>query len=67
MIHQPDEDIVDVNNLQIDANSTPRKKLNDDFICRICLEREIPEDPFISPCKCAGSMKYIHLSCLQKQ
>ena len=37
-------------------------------VCRICLDEE--EDissgnPFITPCKCTGSMKYIHLSCLR--
>jgi hypothetical protein len=35
-------------------------------ICRICYMTEIDEnnDPLIKPCKCAGSMKYIHLKCL---
>lgn len=35
--------------------------------CRICyLEEESEEDPFIHPCQCSGTMKYIHLSCLRK-
>ena len=35
--------------------------------CRICLdESETEENPFITPCKCAGSMKFIHLLCLQE-
>jgi len=35
--------------------------------CRICLdESETEENPFITPCKCAGSMKFIHLICLQE-
>lgn len=34
--------------------------------CRICLsEVFVPENPLISPCKCTGTMKYIHLNCLQ--
>lgn len=38
-------------------------------VCRICLDEE--EDiscgnPFITPCKCTGSMKYIHLKCLRE-
>jgi hypothetical protein len=35
--------------------------------CRICLS-EFPEpgNPFISPCSCAGTMKYVHAKCLQK-
>lgn len=36
-------------------------------VCRICLgDNNEAEDPFISPCMCTGSLKYIHLSCLQK-
>lgn len=40
--------------------------------CRICLENNIiqtntePEEPFISPCVCHGTMKYVHESCLKK-
>ena len=35
-------------------------------ICRICyLEEDNPSlNPLIRPCKCSGSMKYIHLKCL---
>eukprot|EP01053_Blabericola_migrator_P002786 Blabericola_migrator_1__2785@NODE_1798_length_3778_cov_307_576125_g1119_i1_p1_GENE_NODE_1798_length_3778_cov_307_576125_g1119_i1NODE_1798_length_3778_cov_307_576125_g1119_i1_p1_ORF_typecomplete_len713_score86_57RINGv/PF12906_7/2_1e15FHA/PF00498_26/5_1e02FHA/PF00498_26/4_8e08YopYscD_cpl/PF16697_5/12YopYscD_cpl/PF16697_5/0_00011YopYscD_cpl/PF16697_5/1_1e03FANCL_C/PF11793_8/0_0064FHA_2/PF17913_1/6_6e02FHA_2/PF17913_1/0_28zfRING_2/PF13639_6/0_079PHD_4/PF16866_5/8_8PHD_4/PF16866_5/1_3e03_NODE_1798_le len=36
-------------------------------VCRICLsEEEDPkENPLVSPCKCNGSMKWIHLQCLR--
>jgi len=35
--------------------------------CRICLDDMEEEDnPFITPCKCAGSMKFIHLKCLRE-
>jgi len=35
--------------------------------CRICLgEQGDGEDPFFSPCQCSGTMKYIHVLCLQK-
>mmetsp|Transcript_10133 Transcript_10133/g.7604 ORF Transcript_10133/g.7604 Transcript_10133/m.7604 type:complete len:240 (+) Transcript_10133:916-1635(+) len=34
--------------------------------CRICLEEEEEgTNPFITPCKCTGSMRYIHLLCLR--
>ncbi|CAG9321062.1 unnamed protein product [Blepharisma stoltei] len=34
-------------------------------ICRICLsDGSEPENPMISPCKCSGSVKYIHFNCL---
>ena len=36
-------------------------------LCRICLSEEgTTEDPFISPCSCAGTMKFIHLNCLRE-
>ena len=35
--------------------------------CRICLsETPEPGDPFFSPCHCTGTMKYIHIKCLQQ-
>ena len=35
--------------------------------CRICLGDEHEENnPLINPCKCAGTMKYIHLACLRQ-
>lgn len=35
--------------------------------CRICLGDDIRDfnNPIIAPCKCSGSMKYIHLECLK--
>ena len=34
--------------------------------CRICLDEESSsENPMIHPCKCNGSMKFIHRNCLQ--
>ena len=32
--------------------------------CRICFDIETPDDPFISPCHCKGTSKYVHKSCL---
>lgn len=35
--------------------------------CRICFEEEIEkDDPLLSPCKCSGSMRYVHLKCLRQ-
>lgn len=35
--------------------------------CRICLGEEDDEgNKLISPCKCAGTTKYIHKECLQE-
>lgn len=35
--------------------------------CRICLgDAPEPGNPFSSPCNCDGTMKYVHLKCLQR-
>jgi len=37
----------------------------EDALCRICYQgRE--DGPLFSPCKCSGSMKYVHVKCLEK-
>ena len=44
------------------------RKMKDDQgrTCRICLEEdETSENPFIIPCECSGSVKFIHLKCLR--
>ena len=39
---------------------------NKNRVCRICYQEEEDDllNPLIKPCKCSGSMKYIHLKCL---
>ena len=40
---------------------------NEKIYCRLCYQNNSDIfDPLLSPCKCSGSMKYIHLSCLKK-
>lgn len=40
---------------------------DDDRKCRICFDEEEAEDnPLVSPCKCQGSQRFIHMGCLQK-
>ncbi|CAI2386840.1 unnamed protein product [Moneuplotes crassus] len=45
-------------------------KIRKEAQCRICLgeeeDEEIEENPLISPCKCTGTLQYIHLDCLKK-
>lgn len=38
----------------------------DDRTCRICFSPESSEEKLISPCKCRGTSKWIHLSCLNE-
>ena len=36
-------------------------------ICRICFdETEEKENPLISPCKCSGTMEFVHFKCLRQ-
>ena len=45
----------------------PIKYSNDISPCRICLsDCYEDDDPLITPCKCLGSLKYIHLRCLKE-
>ncbi|GIY43646.1 RING-CH-type domain-containing protein [Caerostris darwini] len=34
--------------------------------CKICYTTSKPEDPLISPCRCIGTLKYIHCRCLMR-
>ena len=54
----------------INNNNTEMKNsdiLNNKPTCRICLCDDYEDDnPLINPCKCNGTMKYLHLDCLRK-
>jgi len=48
-------------------NASEKSMGGSQTICRICLSEEGDDavaNPLFSPCKCAGTMKYIHLNCL---
>lgn len=57
--------LIDMNEKSKEENLNLKKKRNQ--ICRICYcdEKEM-ESPLIQPCSCSGTMRYIHLICLQK-
>lgn len=39
----------------------------DEKLCRLCFDAETQSiDPLLKPCRCAGSMAYIHESCLMR-
>lgn len=51
---------------QIVLNKRKSQKVYKNYACRICLgEENEEENPLISPCKCSGTMKLIHLECLK--
>lgn len=41
------------------------KSDKEERICRICFEHGNDESPLISPCRCSGSVRYIHEECLK--
>lgn len=46
--------------------SNSKESEKDQNLCRICFSEFFTGDnPLISPCKCSGSMKHIHLECLR--
>lgn len=48
-------------------NDNDQVEKTDKYCCRICFRGDSDQnDPLISPCKCSGSMKYIHYKCLKQ-
>lgn len=37
-------------------------------VCRICLDYDFKDNlnPMLAPCKCTGTMRYIHFECLRQ-
>ena len=58
---------IQILNLNNNNNNKKIKSTKKIKTCRICyLEEESPdENPLVQPCKCSGSLKYIHLKCLK--
>lgn len=51
-------------NQELSQVSAPK---DEQSVCRICLtEEEESENPLLTPCKCAGSMGFIHHQCLKQ-
>ena len=49
----------------IQSNELSEQK-NQLYQCRICLEEEENLDKLISPCRCSGTSKYVHIDCLKR-
>lgn len=47
------------------GDSSCHKPAGLEFCCRICFDPETDEHKLISPCKCTGSMRFIHEDCLK--
>ena len=66
----PDAVVEDVPDIRKDDICAASEKLSvnsdDKKQCRICFEEENEKDnPLLSPCKCSGSMEFVHYKCLQ--
>ena len=61
-----DEKIGKPNNMNVSSTSIPSKNDLKSTVCRICLGDDNESDnPLLTPCKCAGTMRFIHIKCLQ--
>jgi hypothetical protein len=64
--HNNNNNIKLKNNKSLQNNNSITKKIESKFCCRICYTNESGiDDPLITPCKCNGSMGYIHYKCLK--
>ncbi|GKT99558.1 erad-associated e3 ubiquitin-protein ligase doa10 [Fusarium langsethiae] len=50
----------------IRSDDFPQPSDNAPGICRICRGEGTPEEPLFYPCKCSGSIKYVHQDCLME-
>ena len=46
--------------------TVPPMSAVDEATCRICRSEETPDDRLYHPCKCSGSIKYVHQDCLKQ-
>ena len=40
--------------------------MSTDDACRFCFDGPDTNNPLVNPCKCIGSMKYVHVQCIKK-
>lgn len=56
-----------MNDPAFDLNSKGKQKSLDDVdTCRICRGEGSEEEPLFYPCKCSGSIKFVHQNCLME-
>lgn len=54
------------NNNDRSFSRPPSSKSTNEPTCRICYDIDSsPNNPLITPCKCSGTMRYIHIECLK--
>ena len=56
-----------MNDPAFDTNSKGKQRsLDDSDTCRICRGEGSKDEPLFHPCKCSGSIKYVHQNCLME-
>jgi hypothetical protein len=63
---QENDALTQENDALTQENDALTQENEDLFQCRICLENEENINLLISPCKCKGTSKYVHRSCLRR-
>lgn len=48
------------------SNNSSFSSFKENYVCRICLEKEKANAKLITPCLCKGTMRYVHNLCLKK-
>lgn len=60
----PFEDLSRKDTIESKAASEPNSESHP--TCRICRSEGSPEEPLFHPCKCSGSIQYVHQECLME-
>ncbi|KAI8370697.1 uncharacterized protein BYT42DRAFT_99303 [Radiomyces spectabilis] len=50
--------------LMAHSETSVRPDVSSPLVCKICLEKDDGQCRLISPCKCKGSIKYVHVECM---
>ena len=62
-----DTEIDIMNDPSFATNGKDKQRSGDDpDTCRICRGEGSKEEPLFYPCKCSGSIKFVHQSCLME-
>lgn len=65
-LHIPKTNLIEEDEIELSqTRGSYKSEVQEDLMCRLCLSStESSDNPIINPCKCTGSVEYIHLFCL---
>ncbi|TYZ58441.1 hypothetical protein PybrP1_000252 [[Pythium] brassicae (nom. inval.)] len=61
-----DDDAGEVSGNDESKPRASQQRQSSSAICYVCYDESEDDNPLISPCKCSGDTKYIHLNCLKR-